>query len=103
MFVQDEIALVPDKLQLTLGTKIEHNDFTGWEIQPTGRLLWTTGDEALDNFPSWAPDGRHIVFTSNRSGSEQLWIMDTRSAVTRQLTHQSGAKYGAWSPRLNVR
>ena len=40
-FVQDEIALMPDELQLTLGTKIEHNDFTGWEIQPTGRLLWT--------------------------------------------------------------
>jgi TolB protein len=53
--------------------------------------------------PSWAPDGRHIVFTSNRSGSDQLWIMDTRSGVTRQLIKQSGAKYGAWSPRLAVR
>ena len=40
-FIQDEIVLVPDKLQLTLGTKLEHNDFTGWEVQPTGRLLWT--------------------------------------------------------------
>ncbi len=40
-FVQDEIKLVPDKLALTLGSKIEHNDYTGWEIQPSGRLLWT--------------------------------------------------------------
>ncbi len=40
-FVQDEISVVPDRLSLILGSKIEHNDFTGWEYQPTGRLLWT--------------------------------------------------------------
>ena len=40
-FVQDQIALVPDRLSLTLGTKLEHNSFTGFEVQPTGRLLWT--------------------------------------------------------------
>jgi len=38
-FVQDQIALT-DELRLTLGTKIEHNDFTGVEVQPSGRLLW---------------------------------------------------------------
>lgn len=39
-FIQDEIALVGDRLRLTLGVKWEHNDFTGNEIQPSGRLLW---------------------------------------------------------------
>lgn len=39
-FVQDQIALVRDKLSLLIGTKLEHNDFTGFEVQPTGRLLW---------------------------------------------------------------
>jgi len=39
-FVQDEIMLMPDRLWLTLGSKIEHNDFTGCEIQPSGRLLF---------------------------------------------------------------
>ncbi|HUS11549.1 MAG TPA: TonB-dependent receptor [Pyrinomonadaceae bacterium] len=39
-FVQDEIALVKDRLQLTIGTKIEHNPFTGFEYQPSGRLSW---------------------------------------------------------------
>lgn len=39
-FVQDEIALVKDRLHLTLGTKIEHNDYTGVEFQPSGRLAW---------------------------------------------------------------
>ncbi|HJW23667.1 MAG TPA: TonB-dependent receptor [Rhodocyclaceae bacterium] len=38
-FVQDEIALA-DTVRLTLGTKIEHNDYTGWEFQPSVRALW---------------------------------------------------------------
>ena len=39
-FVQDEIALVPDRLHVALGTKIEHNDYTGFEVQPSGRMNW---------------------------------------------------------------
>ena len=38
-FVQDQIALL-DNLELTLGTKYEHNDFSGYELQPSGRLGW---------------------------------------------------------------
>lgn len=67
-FVQDEIALVPDQLQLLLGTKVEHNDFTGWEIQPTGRLLWTpTKRQSL-----WAAVSR-AVRTPNVSEDELEW------------------------------
>ena len=40
-FVQDEVPLGTDRLRLTLGTKIEHNDYTGVEFQPSGRLAWT--------------------------------------------------------------
>ncbi len=39
-FIQDEIALSPDTLLLTLGSKFEHNDFTGLEIQPSVRIAW---------------------------------------------------------------
>lgn len=38
-FIQDEIALLDNVAYLTLGTKIEHNDFTGLEVQPNARLL----------------------------------------------------------------
>ena len=40
-FVQDQIALLPTKLWLTVGSKFEHNIFTGWETEPSARLLWT--------------------------------------------------------------
>ncbi|HEV7512704.1 MAG TPA: TonB-dependent receptor [Candidatus Acidoferrum sp.] len=40
-FLQDQIAIVRDKLQITIGSKFEHNIYTGWELQPSARLLWT--------------------------------------------------------------
>jgi iron complex outermembrane recepter protein len=40
-FVQDEFLLIKDRLTLTLGSKFEHNDYTGFELQPNIRLLWT--------------------------------------------------------------
>jgi len=43
-FVQDSITLPGDKLRLTIGSKIEHNDFTGVEIQPSARLVWTPAE-----------------------------------------------------------
>ena len=39
-FVQDEIKLIPERLWLTLGTKYEHNAYTGSEWQPGAHLLW---------------------------------------------------------------
>jgi len=46
-FVQDEIALMPDRLHLTVGTKIEDNDYTGVEIQPSVRLAWKLRDKQM--------------------------------------------------------
>jgi iron complex outermembrane receptor protein len=39
-FLQDDIALGPGRWHLTLGTKLEHNNFSGLEVQPNVRLLW---------------------------------------------------------------
>jgi iron complex outermembrane recepter protein len=50
-FVQDEIALVPDRLRLTVGTKLEQNSYTGLEVQPSVRAAWT-------------PDERHTVWAA---------------------------------------
>lgn len=39
-FIQDDIMLRQDKLWLTLGSKFEHNDYSGFEVQPSARLRW---------------------------------------------------------------
>lgn len=41
VFVNDEITLVPEQLRATLGARLEHNNFTGFEPQPHLRLAWT--------------------------------------------------------------
>ncbi|TCS72198.1 iron complex outermembrane receptor protein [Sulfuritortus calidifontis] len=61
LFLQDEIKLRPD-LALTLGSKFEHNEYTGMEPQPSARLLWQVDDsQAL-----WAAWSR-AVRTPSRS------------------------------------
>jgi iron complex outermembrane receptor protein len=42
-FVQDEVSL-PHSVRLTLGTKLEHNDFSGFEVQPGVRAAWDLAD-----------------------------------------------------------
>jgi iron complex outermembrane receptor protein len=57
-FVQDEIAFFNHRLSLTVGTKLEHNNYTGFDVQPSGRLLW------------------------NRTPRESLWGSVTRAVRT---------------------
>jgi iron complex outermembrane recepter protein len=40
-FLQDDILLVEDRLHLIVGSKFEHNDYSGFEVQPSIRFLWT--------------------------------------------------------------
>jgi iron complex outermembrane recepter protein len=46
-FLQDEIALVPNRLYLTIGTKLEHNDYTGFEVMPSARASWSLSDRHM--------------------------------------------------------
>jgi iron complex outermembrane receptor protein len=55
MFVQDEI-LARKNLSFTLGTKLEHYDYTGFEVEPDARLSWNiSSDQAL-----WAAISRAV-------------------------------------------
>jgi iron complex outermembrane receptor protein len=40
-FIQDELGLQPDRLHMILGARVEHNDYTGFDFQPSARLMWT--------------------------------------------------------------
>ncbi|GJL76259.1 TonB-dependent siderophore receptor [Nitrosomonas sp.] len=40
-FIRDDITLIPGHLLFTLGTRLDHNDYTGLEVQPNARLMWT--------------------------------------------------------------
>ncbi len=54
-FVQDEIRLAR-RLFLTAGTKLDHNDYTGFDLEPSLQLVWT----ATDRTSFWASAGRAV-------------------------------------------
>lgn len=55
-FWQNEFKLAPKRLRLTLGSKFEHNNYTGFEVQPNIRVLWTPSDRHT----TWAAVSRAV-------------------------------------------
>jgi iron complex outermembrane receptor protein len=55
-FVQDEIALIPYRLYLTVGAKLERNYYTGWAPMPSARVAWLISDHNM----LWAAYSRPI-------------------------------------------
>ena len=63
----------------------------------TGRIIQLTHDARRNEHPCWSPDGRHLVFESNRAGTKQVWMMLADGTNPKQLTQQ-GQNWGpAWS------
>lgn len=63
------------------------------------QLVELTRDAGRNERPSWAPDGRHLVFESTRTGSRQIWTMLADGSQPRQLTFEGHNESPNWSPR----
>jgi TolB protein len=63
----------------------------------THQLVQLTHDAGRNERPSWAPDGRHIVFESTRTGTRQIWTMLADGSEARQLTTQGTNESPSWS------
>jgi TolB protein len=65
----------------------------------THQLVELTKDEARNERPSWAPDGRHLAFESTRTGTRQIWTMLADGSQPRQLTFEGQSESPSWSQR----
>lgn len=63
----------------------------------TKEFVQLTHDSGRNDFPSWSPDGRHIVFQSTRTGSEQIWSMLADGTHQQQLTRNGKNSMPNWS------
>ncbi len=73
--------------------KIEMMKFDGQERQEL-----VAADSNSNVAPAISPDGKFVAFMSNRSGTNELWLVNTTTRELRQLTKESGAIGGInWS------
>ncbi len=74
------------------------------ELSPTGNAIGTpqrvTPTSRVNIQPNFSPDGKRLVFTSTRSGNQEIWISDLDGLNPRQLTSVGGAltSDSSWSP-----
>lgn len=45
-----------------------------------------------DDSPAWAPDGRRIAFTSDRTGDSDIWVMEPTGSNPSDLTNAGGER-----------
>ncbi|MCA9472984.1 MAG: TonB-dependent receptor [Nitrospirales bacterium] len=69
-FLQDEVYLIPNTFSINVGTKISHNPFTGFEYQPSGRILFTPSH--VHSF--WGAVSRAVRIPSRFEQNSQILI-----------------------------
>src|SRR5882757_7543505 len=110
---------LPLKPQRTISFTTTEGTWTSLDVSPDGKTivfdmmgdLFTvpiTGGKAepltqgisFDSHPRWSPDGKKVLFSSDRSGAENLWWIDLEKKDTFQVTKERDQNFpsSAWTP-----
>lgn len=99
-FLMHKYSLLPNKLTLTTGTKIEHNDYTGFEIQPNIRLalypdststVWGSVSRAVRT-PSRSEDSIDLVVGSIKDKGYIKWLGNSSMVSEELIAYEIGYK-----------
>ncbi len=111
-FAQDQIALAGDRVKLQFGSKFEHNDFSGFEVQPSIRASWAVRTEQFlwaavsravrtptrfDSDIRFGPPGFQFVGNPNfRAESVVAVEAGYRSRLSRQVSFDAATYYSTY-------
>jgi iron complex outermembrane recepter protein len=101
-FVQDEVALVPGRVNLTLGSKLEHNTVGGFELQPTARIAWLpTARQTVwgaasraARTPSRIERALHLDYAAFPGADGQLVVLGVRGDADLRTEHVNAFEAG---------
>ncbi|MCL2144603.1 MAG: Tol-Pal system beta propeller repeat protein TolB [Endomicrobia bacterium] len=89
-----------DKIVFTMRQQKGNYDLFVYDL-PTSKITRLTSNQRNNENPTWSPDGRFVVFASNRSGRSEIYIMAIDGSGTRKLAEIPGASFTpSWSPNL---
>lgn len=84
------------------GSRKEQPEYAGeiWIMNADGTEKQNlTNNPAIDSSPSWAPDGKKIVFVSSRDGNREIYVMNSDGTNQKNLTNNPSVDYAPrWSP-----
>lgn len=72
------------------------------DLEDRGRSVTQLTSTGNNEDPSWAPDGRHLVFVGERNYGYGLFVVDTATGRTRMLLGGMRVRIPAWSPQLGA-
>ena len=93
-FAQDEIALIQDRLSLTVGAKLFHSSFSGFNTEPSARLLWTPSEHQS----YWAAVTRAVETPSDNEDTLQTTTFRSAGPLAFNIT--TGDKI--FTPQTNI-
>src|SRR6202171_3029277 len=93
-------AWAPNGQMLAFSWRRPDGNYDIYVMEPiTRQIIQLTRDNSRNERPSWAPDGRHIVFESTRGGTRQIWTMLADGSQPHQLTMTGHNESPNWSPK----
>ncbi|HPZ10452.1 MAG TPA: DPP IV N-terminal domain-containing protein [Candidatus Eremiobacteraeota bacterium] len=68
----------------------------GSKLEP---LILSTKENIKNNYPSWSPDGKNIIFTTNQDGQNEIYIYNLKNQQRKNITNDpSEDKQACYSP-----
>jgi TolB protein len=94
-------AWSPNGQLLAFSWRRPNGNYDIYVMEPNSQQIinLTPDAGARNERPSWAPDGRHIVFESTRTGPRQIWTMLADGTQAHQLTLDGHNESPNWSPK----